>query len=96
MSQLDKNFNSVREAILNKVGRYSLKITDLGRRVRQKVFGFRQRSTAHIDRWALPVKILHDHRLMQRRRAFQQAGGSRSGIAEHAMRKARQNQHRET
>ncbi|GAB4451014.1 MAG: hypothetical protein Kow0031_33560 [Anaerolineae bacterium] len=88
-----KNFNSVREAVLGKFSQYGRKATDLGQKVRHKVFGFRQRSTAHIDRWALPVKILHDHRLVQRRRAFQQSGGSRSSIAEHAMRKARQNQH---
>ncbi len=92
MSDRNRNFNSVREAILGKFSQYGHKATDLGQRVRHKVFGFRQRSTAHIDRWALPVKILHDHRLVQRRRAFQQAGGSRSSIAEHAMRKARQKQ----
>lgn len=91
MSNSNRNFNSVREAILNKFGQYGRNATNLGQRVRQKVFGFRHRSTAHIDRWALPVKILHDHRLVQRRRAFQQAGGNNSSIAEHAMRKARQN-----
>jgi hypothetical protein len=95
VSHSSKNFNSVRDAILSKFGQYGRKATTLGQRVRQKVFGFRQRSTADIDRWALPVKVLYDHRLVQRRRAFQQAGGSRSSIAEHAMRKARQNQQSE-
>lgn len=85
MSQSD-----VRQTILNKLTRYSQKAAGLGRRVRQLVFGFRLRSTAHIDRWALPVKLLHDHHVLQRRRAFKQAGGSHSSMAVHALEKARQ------
>jgi len=75
--------------IFQKVMNYSQKAGQLGRRARELVFGFRLRSTAHIDRWALPVKLLHDHRLVQRRRAFNRSGGSRSSIAEHALNKAR-------
>ena len=84
------NFKLFRKAVFSKISQYSHKVTGLGRNVRHKVFGFRQRSTAHIDRWSLPVKILHDHRLVQRRRAFQKSGGHRSSIAKHAMRKIRQ------
>jgi hypothetical protein len=81
--------SAIRQTILEKITKYSQKAGQLGRRVRQLVFGFRQRSTAHIDRWALPVKLLHVHRLPQRRRAFQKAGGSDSSIARHALDKAR-------
>ncbi|MBE7472872.1 MAG: hypothetical protein DPW09_27545 [Anaerolineae bacterium] len=84
------NQSDVRRTILNKLTRYSQKAAGLGRRVRQLVFGFRLRSTAHIDRWALPVKLLHDHRILQRRRAFKQAGGSHSSMAVYALEKARQ------
>lgn len=84
------NQSDVRRTILNKLTRYSQKAAGLGRRVRQLVFGFRLRSTAHIDRWALPVKLLHDHHVLQRRRAFKQAGGSHSSMAAHALEKARQ------
>ena len=84
------NQSDVRRTILNKLTRYSQKAAGLGRRVRQLVFGFRLRSTAHIDRWALPVKLLHAHRILQRRRAFKQAGGSHSSMAVYALEKARQ------
>ncbi|MCK6627423.1 MAG: hypothetical protein L6R45_19870 [Anaerolineae bacterium] len=84
------NQSEARQTILNKLTRYSQKAAGLGRRVRQLVFGFRLRSTAHIDRWALPVKLLHDHHVLQRRRAFKQAGGSHSSMAAHALEKARQ------
>ena len=80
---------SFRQTMLNKLTSYSQKAAGLGMRVRQLVFGFRLRSTAHIDRWALPVKLLHDHRILQRRRAFKQAGGLHSSIAVHALEKAR-------
>jgi hypothetical protein len=82
--------SEARRTILNKLTRYSQKAAGLGRRVRQLVFGFRLRSTAHIDRWALPVKLLHDHHVLQRRRAFKQAGGSHSSMAVYALEKARQ------
>jgi hypothetical protein len=81
---------SLRQTVLHKLTTYSQKAAELGRRVRQLVFGFRLRSTAHIDRWALPVKLLHDHRILQRRRAFNQAGGSHSSMAMYALEKARQ------
>lgn len=80
---------SLRRTALNKLAAYSQKAAGLGRRARELVFGFRLRSTAHIDRWALPVKLLHDHRILQRRRAFKQAGGSHSSIAMYALDKAR-------
>lgn len=81
---------SLRQTLLHKLTAYSQKAAELGCRVRQLVFGFRLRSTAHIDRWALPVKLLHDHRILQRRRAFKQAGGSHSSMATYALEKARQ------
>ncbi|MBI1877635.1 MAG: hypothetical protein HYR94_05290 [Chloroflexi bacterium] len=46
---------SLRQSLLDKLTTYSQKAAELGLRVRQLVFGFRLRSTAHIDRWALPV-----------------------------------------
>lgn len=85
MSQSD-----VRQTILNKLTLYGQKAAELGLQARQLVFGFRLRSTAHIDRWALPVKLLHDHHVLQRRRAFKQSGGSDSSMAAHALEKARQ------
>ena len=80
---------SLQRTVLNKITIYSQRAGELGCRARQLVFGFRLRSTAHIDRWALPVKLLHDHRILQRRRAFKQAGGPRSSIAKYALKKAR-------
>jgi hypothetical protein len=81
--------SSLSRAVWHKLTTYSHKVAELGRRSRHLVFGFRLRSTAHIDRWALPVKLLHDHHLPQRRRAFKQAGGPHSSIAIHALKKAR-------
>jgi len=81
----------MRHAIFDKIRIYGKQAGQLGHRVRQQVFGFRQRSTAHTDRWSLPVKLLHDHRLIQRRRAFQKSGGSRSSMAQHALKKAQHN-----
>ncbi|MCG3209459.1 MAG: hypothetical protein FOGNACKC_03086 [Anaerolineae bacterium] len=80
-----------KDSVLKKITIYSGKVSAMGRQVRQRVFGFGRRSTARSDRWSLPVKVLHDHRLVQRRRAFRQAGGSRSSIALHALNKARHN-----
>lgn len=85
--------SNIRYTIFEKIKGYSKQAGQLGRRVRQQVFGFRKRSTAHSDRWSLPVKLLHDHRLIQRRRAFQQSGGHRSSMIQHALRKARHNKH---
>ena len=79
----------LRETLLKKIALYSQKAGQLGRRARQLVFGFRLRSTIPIDRWSLPVKLLHDHRLVQRQRAFQQGGGNRSSMALYALNKAR-------
>lgn len=75
--------------LFQKIMGYSQQAARLGRRVRQLVFGFRLRSTAHSDRWALPIKILHDHRVPQRRQAFLKGGGIRSSIAQHALNKVR-------
>ena len=80
---------SIRHTILEKIMAYSRKAGQLGRRVRKLVFGFRVRATAHIDSRALPVKLLHEHRLVQRRRVFQLAGGNRASIIQHALNKAR-------
>ena len=87
-----KNILALRKSLFGKITKYSGKAAPLGQKVRHRVFGFRQRSTAHIDRWALPVKVLHDHRLPQRQRAFRQSGGNRSSIATYALKKARQTQ----
>jgi hypothetical protein len=80
---------SLRDSIFKKIAVYSQKAGRLGRRARELVFGFRLRSTAHTDRWALPVKLLHDHRILQRWRTHRQSGGHRSSIAKHALKKAR-------
>ncbi|MCB9099988.1 MAG: hypothetical protein H6632_10635 [Anaerolineales bacterium] len=82
----------LRKKVFDKIKDYGQKVGDLSQRVRQLVFGFRQRSTAHVDRQAFPVKLLVDHRLVQRRRAFQQSGGARSSIAMHALDKVRKQQ----
>jgi len=81
-----------RKAIFEKIKRYSNRAGTLGHRTRRLVFGFRLRSTTPSDRWSLAVKLMHDHRLVQRRRAFQKAGGSSSSIAQHALKKAQHNQ----
>ena len=88
MSNLN-NHNFWRDTIFNKIAVYGQKASQLSRRVRQLVFGFRLRSTAHSDLRALPIKLLHDHRILQRWRAYRQSGGHRSSIAEHALNKAR-------
>jgi hypothetical protein len=84
----------LRQTLLERIAAYSQKASKLGRRARELVFGFRLRSTMPIDRWSLPVKLSHDHRLMQRQRAFQQGGGTRSSIALYALNRARHNQQR--
>jgi hypothetical protein len=75
--------------VLDKIKGYSRKAGELGHRIRDLVFGFRSRSTGPIDRWSLPVKLLQRHRILQRRRVFEQSGGNRSSIAKYAMKKAR-------
>ncbi len=80
---------SLRNNIFQKIAGYGQKAGQLGHRVRQLVFGFRLRSTAHTDRLALPVKLLHDHRILQRWRTHRRSGGHRSSIAQHALKKAR-------
>lgn len=81
--------SNYRDTILKKITAYSQKAGQLGRKARQLVFGFRLRSTAHTDRLAFPVKLLHDHRLLQRWRAYRQSGGHHSSIARYALNKAR-------
>ena len=88
MSDLS-NRGSLRSTFLDKIAAYAQRTGALGRRVRRLVFGFRLRSTVPIDRWSLPVKLLHDHRLVQRQRTFQQGGGSHSSMARYALNKAR-------
>jgi hypothetical protein len=82
----------LKETLFKKMTTVSRKISSMGQQVRRRVFGFNRRSTTHTDRMSLPVKVLHDHRLVQRRRAFNQAGGTRSGIALHALKKAQTKQ----
>jgi hypothetical protein len=87
-----KNRLSLRQAILNKITAYSQKAAGLGQQARQLVFGFGLRSTMDIDRCSLPVKLLTDHRILQRQSTYQQAGGVHSGMAEYGLNKARQQQ----
>ncbi len=87
-----ENSPTFKNAIFAKITTYSQKISTLGRQVRQRVFGFRRRVAARPDRWSLPVKVLQEHRLTQRRRAFDRAGGPQSSVAMHALNKARHKQ----
>jgi len=80
---------SLRKSIFEKIAVYSQKAGQLGHKVRQLVFGFRLRSTAHSDRLALPVKLLYDHRILQRWRTHRKSGGHQSSIAQHALKKVR-------
>lgn len=75
--------------VLDKIKAYSQKAGQLGHRARKAVFGFRPRATMVIDRWSLPVKLLQRHRILQRQRVFQQAGGAHSSVARYALEKAR-------
>ena len=79
----------LRDTLLKRIAIYGQRAGELGRRVRRLVVGFRLRSTVPIDRWSLPVKLLYDHRLVQRKRTFQQGGGHRSSMAQHALNKVR-------
>ncbi len=79
----------LRGALVDKLSAYGQKAGDLGQQVRKRVFGFRQRSTFFIDRSSFSVKLLHEHKLVQRKRAFQQGGGERSGMVRYALDKVR-------
>lgn len=76
--------------LLDKIKQYGERAGQWGHRARKAVFGFRPRPDARIDRWTLPVKLLHRHKILERQRVFYQAGGSRSSIARYALKKARQ------
>ncbi len=89
MSNLSNRFSLLRpRSLLDKIKGYSRKAGELGPQVRELVFGFGLRSTVDVDRWSLPVKLSR-HRLLQRQRAYQLAGGDRSSMAMYALNKAR-------
>ena len=83
----------LRQTILGKNKAYSKKAGRLGYRARELVFGFRLPAKPYIDLRSLPAR-LDQHRILQRRRVFKQAGGDRSSIALHALKKARHSSHR--
>ena len=89
MNHLPDRMGALRDTLLEKISVYGQQAGVLGQRARQLVFGFHRRSTIPIDRWSFSVKTLHDHKLVQRQRTFQQGGGESSGLARHAMDKAR-------
>ena len=66
--------------VLDTIKQYSRQAGKLGHRVRDMVFGFRSRSTGSIDRWSLPVKLLQRHRILQRRRTFDQGRGATAPV----------------
>ncbi len=80
---------SLRRTILAKIKIYGQRAGELGHRVRELVFGFRLPARSNQARPFLPAR-LKQHRVLQRRRVFQQAGGERSSAARHALAKARQ------
>ena len=77
------------QTVLDKIKSYGQKVGQLGHRARKAVFSFRPPTSMSIDRWSLPVKLLQRHRILERQRTFQQAGGIHSSIARYAMEKAR-------
>ena len=89
MNHLPDRITTLRDTLLEKISTYGQQAGDLGQRARKLVFGFHRRSTVPSDRWSFSVKSLHDHKLVQRQRTFQQGGGERSGMARHALDKAR-------
>ncbi len=89
---MNPNSASSRRTLFSVLRGYTHKAAQLGQLARERVFGFRLRSTIHIDRLSLPVRLLNDHHLLQRQRAFYESGGPRSSIAQHAINKARQQQ----
>jgi hypothetical protein len=89
MTHLPDRMITFRDTLLEKISIYGQQAGELGQRTRKLVFGFHRRSTVPIDRWSFSVKTLHDHKLVQRQRTFQQGGGERSGLARHALDKVR-------
>jgi hypothetical protein len=90
MTQGSKQIQSLKsQTVLDKIKRYSQKVGQLGHRARKAVFSFRPQASIAIDRWSLPVKLLQRHRILERQRVFQQAGGTHSSIARYALEKAR-------
>jgi hypothetical protein len=89
MNHLPDRMSTLRDSLFDKLATYGQKAGDLGQRVRKLVFGFRQRATLPTDRWTFSVKLLYDHKLVQRQRAFQQGGGEHSGMVRHALSKVR-------
>ncbi len=88
----DKNHLSRARTVLDKIKSYGQKAGEMGHQARQLVFSFGIQPSASIDRWSLPVKFLQRRRILQRRQAFHQAGGSHSSIARYALEKARHGQ----
>lgn len=74
--------------ILQQIKSYAHQSGNLTRQARALIFASQPRSSLDVDRAVLPLK-LHEHRLVQRRRVFQQAGGRASSIAVYAMDKVR-------
>ena len=89
MNHLPDRITTLRDTLFEKISTYGQQAGELGRRARKLVFGFHQRSTVPSDRWSFSVKSLHDHKLVQRQRTFQQGGGERSGMVRHALDKVR-------
>ncbi|MEW5958611.1 MAG: hypothetical protein AB1801_12845 [Chloroflexota bacterium] len=85
----NRSTRSGARTVLDKIREYSYKIEVWRHRARKAVFGFRSPASVPIDRWSLPVKLLQRHRILERRQAFQQAGGTRSSIIQYALKKAR-------
>lgn len=75
------------KAMLEKIKGYSHKAFQLGQRAREFVFGLNPYAMIEKERWSLPIK-LNRHRVIQRRRAFNQAGGRNSSLAQYGMNKA--------
>lgn len=87
--QKKQTASSGARTVLDKIKAYGHKAEQWGHRARKAVFGFRSPASMPIDRWSLPVKLLQRHRILQRRQAFHQAGGTRSSIVQYALEKAR-------
>jgi hypothetical protein len=95
MTKVTKRTQSLKsQTVLDKIKGYSQKVGQLGHRARKAVFSFRPRASMSIDRWSLPVKLLQRHRILERQRVFQQAGGVHSSIARYALEKARHGRQR--
>jgi hypothetical protein len=89
---MNSNSTSSRRTLFKILMGYTHRAAQLGQQARERVFGFGLRSTIHIDRFSLPVRLVNDHHLLQRQHAFHQSGGPHSSIALHALNKARQQQ----